>query len=434
MAFGLIPQYNPTPPPLTPEEEAALAAEQAQVIDSFGAPSPVVDPAAAAPVGEVQTVAPEQSYQAAPPPEQVAAPPPADTSYQGMGYEATDPGMGYEGDPATVAAQAPAPEPTYVPAPTGAVETQNPNYVAPPPAEQNVPPAPRVTDTREPLPSESGMYGGMGGGLDLGGVGRTRQTVTTPAADYAIANPQDTFVPNTGNASGPGNFVQPTDADRRAIADRRAAGITEAGTPVTPTDLLGRLDEDYGAFLQGNPEVENFILGLAGTGPVGMTRSVTGGFGKGAALNALDNVQSALRAADDAIAMRETRPTTPKGQVMDEALDVASDTDIILPSGETYRPAPPREPMPLPPQTMTGNRVIPNRVTYPNPRTMTGNAVLPAEPTYRPAPVSEPMPLPPQTMTGNAVMPDRVTYPNPRTVTGNTVVPSTKRVAGETFV
>jgi hypothetical protein len=81
MAFGanLVPTYNPTPPPLTPEEEEALAAEQAQVIDTFGAPSPVVATEAAAPVGEIQTLAPEQTYQAAPPPEQVAAPPPEET-------------------------------------------------------------------------------------------------------------------------------------------------------------------------------------------------------------------------------------------------------------------------------------------------------------------------------------------------------------------
>ncbi len=433
MAFGqLIPTYNPTPPPLTPEEEEALAAEQAQVIDTFGAPSPVVDPAAAAPVGEVQTIAPDQSYQAAPPPEQVAAPPPVDESYQGMGYEPTDPGMGYEGDPATVAAQAPAPEANYVPAPIGAVQTLQPDqYVAPPPTEPQggmlvgadaVAPPPLVgSDAVAPTMGASAYYGGTGGGIDPGraGPGGYRQTTIYPRAGGSALQPippggappgalvgtsQGTRIshatPNTGNASGPGNFVRPTDADRRAIADRRAAGITEAGIPTTPADVVGRLNEDYGRFLEGNPEVENFILNLAGPGPVGMVRpSVVGGFGKGAALNAMDNVQGMLRAADDAIAMRAAKPTTAKGQIMEEALDVASDTNVGLVDAQGN---------PLP------------RIAGPE--------------TFIPEPPPEPMPLPPQTMTGNRVMPNRVTYPNPRTVTGDAVVPSTKRVAGETFV
>jgi hypothetical protein len=303
MAFGqLIPQYNPTPPPLTPEEEAALAQEQAQVIDTFGAPSPVVDPAAAAPVGEVQTLAPQETYQAAPPPEQVAAPPPEDTSYQGLGYEATDPGMGYEGDPATVAAQAPAPEPTYVPAPTGAVQTLQPDqYVAPPPEETQGgvynPPlvvgqsvgmgtspssaAAAASDERsqsdpgrftptldgigrilgrydapppEPLPSASGMYGGMGTGLDLGGVGRARGT-TIVNEDFAAREKRkqsdpDAFTPTWSTLTNIAGNALPTafgETEQRITGSPRGLDIPA----MAPDTVRGRQDA-FGNWLQSS--------------------------------------------------------------------------------------------------------------------------------------------------------------------------------------
>jgi hypothetical protein len=333
------------------------------------------------------------------------------------------------------------------------VQTQNPNYVAPPPEPvyRDIGPLyPASMSTRgggamvgadagsaEPLPSESGMYGGMGGGLDLGGVGRTRGTT--------VSNPVTLGLGYNPSAIDP-------EAERVAFAEERRNAPAMGAAPYIPrsgasSDLENSLrgeinlmeDAFFPAYELLPPEVQESLEpgppgGFPeGTAGVAEMANIWGGFGGGPA----GRRAATINAADDAIAARAARPSAPaRGRVMEEALDVASDTNVGLvdAQGNSLPRIAGPEPIPVPPQTMTGNAVMPNRVTYPNPRTMTGNSVVPSEPTFRPAPPPDPISLPAQTMTGSAVMPNRLTYPNPRTVTGDAVVPSTKRVAGETFV
>jgi hypothetical protein len=112
MAFG---NYLATAPRvLTPEEEAAIAAE---VAAAQGQPA-----AAPPPPPEGQAVAPgaTQTTQPAPAPAQEYVAPPPDTSYGGMGYDPNAAGEGYTPPPASPG--------------IGATQTTQPQYQASPPA------------------------------------------------------------------------------------------------------------------------------------------------------------------------------------------------------------------------------------------------------------------------------------------------------------